>query len=148
VQWFLKARRISHNSQAVNECGFSGFTSFSIVQGYSEKGSFCECYTVTIGEHTSDILPREYGVFNAVILRLDEGDGYQIRVDEPGSKWNGWVMSPSNSSVLIRGISAYSARQVQQSSAMGMRIALLERRLDDGTISNEKASRFLSPFHQ
>jgi hypothetical protein len=44
-----------------------------------------------IGEHTSDILPREYGVFNAVILRL-EGDGYQIRVDEPSSKWNGWVM--------------------------------------------------------
>jgi hypothetical protein len=32
-----------------------------------------ECCTVTIGEHTSDILPRECGVFNAVILRLDEG---------------------------------------------------------------------------
>jgi len=28
-------------------------------------------------------------MFNAVILRLDEGDGYQIRVDEPGSKWKG-----------------------------------------------------------
>ena len=38
-------------------------------------------------------MPREYGMFNAVILRLDEGDGYQIRVDEPGSKWNGWVMT-------------------------------------------------------
>jgi hypothetical protein len=60
--------------------------------GHLQQTGTGDCCTVTIGERTSDILPREYGVFNAVILRLDEGDGYQIRVDEPGSKWNGWVM--------------------------------------------------------
>jgi hypothetical protein len=54
--------------------------------------------TVTIAPHNSENMPREFGTFYAVILG-PVGSGWRVRVDHPGTAWDGWILAANSSAV-------------------------------------------------